>query len=185
MMNKGLEIIEAHHLFALPENLIEAVVHPESLIHSIVEFVDGTMIAQMAPNDMRFPILYALSWPDRLPSRMAGLDLLSAPPMTFESPDEERFPCLRLAREALRTGGEMPAVLNAANEVAVSSFLDGRCSLPTIAASVEATLDRWSAHNSPLASIEQALTADREARDVAGEELRKYLDIEVGSESRC
>ncbi len=185
MMNKGLEIIEAHHLFALPENLIEAVVHPESLIHSIVEFVDGTMIAQMAPNDMRFPILHALSWPDRLPSRMAGLDLLSAPPMTFESPDEERFPCLRLAREALRTGGEMPAVLNAANEVAVSSFLDGRCSLPTIAASVEATLDRWSAHNSPLASIEQALTADREARDVAGEELRKYLDIEVGSESRC
>ena len=185
MMNKGLEIIEAHHLFAIPEDLIEVVIHPESLIHSIVEFVDGAMIAQMAPNDMRFPILYALSWPNRLPSRMPGLDLLAAPPMTFKSPDEERFPALRLAREALRAGGEMPAVLNAANEVAVASFLDGHCSLPSIAASVEATLDRWSAHNSPLASIEQALTVDREARDVAGEELRKYLDTEVGSESRC
>ena len=185
MMNKGLEIIEAHHLFALPEDLIEVVVHPESLIHSIVEFVDGALIAQMAPNDMRFPILHALSWPDRLPSRMPGLDLLAAPPMTFESPDEERFPSLRLAREALRAGGEMPAVLNAANEVAVASFLDGLCSLPSIAATVEATLERWSAHNNPLASIEQALTADREARDVAGEELRKYLDTEVGSESRC
>ncbi len=185
MMNKGLEIIEAHHLFSISEDLIEVVVHPESLIHSIVEFVDGALIAQMAPNDMRFPILHALSWPDRLPSRMPGLDLLTAPPITFESPDEERFPSLRLAREALRAGGEMPAVLNAANEVAVASFLDGLCSLPTIAASVEATLDRWSAHNSPLASIEQALAADREARDVAGEELRKYLDTEVGSESRC
>lgn len=185
MMNKGLEIIEAHHLFTVPENLIEVVVHPESLIHSIVEFVDGALIAQMAPNDMRFPILHALSWPDRLPSRMPGLDLLAAPPMTFESPDEERFPSLRLAREALRAGGEMPAVLNAANEVAVASFLDGISSLPSIAATVEATLERWSEHNSPLASIEQALTADREARDVASEELRKYLDTEVGSESRC
>ncbi len=185
MMNKGLEIIEAHHLFALPEDHIAVVIHPESLIHSIVEFVDGSLIAQMAPNDMRFPILHALSWPDRLPSRMPGLDLLAAPPMTFESPDENRFPSLRLAREALRAGGEMPAVLNAANEVAVASFLDGLCSLPAIAASVEATLDRWSAHNSPLASIEQALAADREARDVAGEELRKYLGTEVGSESRC
>jgi len=185
MMNKGLEIIEAHHLFDLPENLIEVVVHPESLIHSIVEFVDGAMIAQMAPNDMKFPILHALSWPARLPIPMPGLDLLAAPPMTFESTDEIRFPSLRLAREALRAGGEMPAVLNAANEVAVASFLDGLCSLPTIAASVEATLDRWSAHNSPLASIEQALAVDREARDVAGEELLKYLDTKVGSESRC
>jgi len=185
MMNKGLEIIEAHHLFAIPEDLIEVVVHPESLIHSIVEFVDGTLIAQMAPNDMRFPILHALSWPERLPSRLPGLDLLTAPPMTFESPDEERFPSLRLAREALRAGGEMPAALNAANEVAVASFLDGLCSLPAIAATVNATLDRWSACNRPLTSIEQALTADREARDIAKEELRKYLDTGVGSESRC
>jgi 1-deoxy-D-xylulose-5-phosphate reductoisomerase len=185
MMNKGLEIIEAHHLFAVPEDLIEVVVHPECLIHSMVEFVDGALIAQMAPNDMRFPILHALSWPDRLPSRMPGLDLLTAPPLTFEPPDEDRFPSLRLAREALGAGGEMPAVLNAANEVAVASFLDGLCSLPTIAATVDATLDRWSAHNSPLISIAQALAADREARNVAREELRKYLHTGGGSESRC
>jgi 1-deoxy-D-xylulose-5-phosphate reductoisomerase len=185
MMNKGLEIIEAHHLFAVPEDLIEVVVHPESLIHSIVEFVDGAQIAQLAPNDMRFPILYALSWPDRMPSRVPGLDLLAVPPMTFEPPDEDRFPSLRLARAALRAGGEMPAVLNAANEVAVASFLDGLCSLPTIAATVEATLERWSARNRPLADIEQALAADREARDLAKKELRKYLHAGVGSESRC
>ena len=185
MMNKGLEIIEAHHLFAVPKDLIEVVIHPESLVHSIVEFVDGSLIAHMAPNDMRFPIFHALSWPDRLPKRMPGLDLLTAPPMNFEAPDEDRFPSLRLARAALHAGGEMPAVLNAANEVAVASFLEGLCSLPTIAATVDATLARWSARNRPLASIEQALAADREARVVAGEELRKYLHAEVGSESRC
>ena len=185
MMNKGLEIIEAHHLFAVPEDRIEVVVHPESLIHSIVEFVDGVLIAQMAPNDMKFPIVYALSWPDRLPAQMPGLDLLSAPPLTFEPPDEDRFPALRLSRAALSSGGEMPAVLNAANEVAVASFLDGFCSLPAIAATVEATLDRWSARNSSLTSIEQALAADREARGIAGEELRKYPRVGVGSECRC
>lgn len=185
MMNKGLEIIEAHHLFAVPENQIEVVVHPESLIHSMVEYVDGTMIAQLAPNDMRFPILHALSWPDRLPNHMAGLDLTTAPPMTFETPDEERFPALGLARAALRSGGEMPAVLNAANEVAVSAFLDGRCPLPAIATTVEKTLDRWSARNCPLASIEQALAADCDARALAGEEIRKYIHAEVGSENRC
>jgi 1-deoxy-D-xylulose-5-phosphate reductoisomerase len=185
MMNKGLEIIEAHHLFAVPGELIGVVVHPESLIHSIVEFVDGALLAQMAPNDMRFPIVYALSWPDRLPGPLPGLDLLAAPPLTFEPPDEERFPALRLARAALDAGGEMPAVLNAANEVAVASFLDGFCSLPAIAATVDATLDRWSSQNSSLTSIEQALAADREARGVAGEELRKYLHAGVGSECRC
>jgi 1-deoxy-D-xylulose-5-phosphate reductoisomerase len=185
MMNKGLEIIEAHHLFAVPEDLIDVVVHPESLIHSVVEFVDGALIAQLAPNDMRFSILHALAWPNRLQSRMPGLDLLAAPPLTFEAPDEERFPSIRLARAALRAGGEMPAVLNAANEVAVASFLDGRCSFPSIAATVDATLDRWSARNRPLADIEQALTVDREARVTANEELRKYLHAGVGSESRC
>jgi 1-deoxy-D-xylulose-5-phosphate reductoisomerase len=185
MMNKGLEIIEAHHLFAMPEEHIEVVVHPESLVHSFVEYVDGTMIAQMAPNDMRLPILYALSWPGRLPSPFPTLDLTRVPPMTFEAPDEERFPALGLARSAIRAGGEMPAVLNAANEVAVTFFLDGRCSIPAITATVDATLDRWSARNRPLTSIEQALAADRDARDVAQEELRKYLHVEVGSENRC
>lgn len=185
MMNKGLEIIEAHYLFAMPADCIEVVIHPQSLIHSMVEYIDGTMIAQLAPNDMRFPILYALSWPDRLPSRMPRLDLAAAPPMTFETPDEEKFPALGLARSALRAGGEMPAVLNAANEVAVASFLDGRCPLPAIAMTVDTTLERWSTRNRPLASIEQALAADRDARDVAREEIRKYLHAEVGSENRC
>jgi 1-deoxy-D-xylulose-5-phosphate reductoisomerase len=185
MMNKGLEIIEAHHLFAVPEDLIDVVVHPESLIHSVVEFIDGTLIAQLGPNDMRHPILHALAWPDRLQSPMPCLDLLATPPLTFEAPDEERFPALRLARAALRAGGEMPAVLNAANEVAVDSFLGGLCSLPSIAATVEATLDRWSERNRPLADFEQALAADREARVTAKEELRKYLHAGVGSDSRC
>lgn len=185
MMNKGLEIIEAHHLFAMPEDRIEVVVHPESLVHSMVLYVDGTMIAQLAPNDMRFPILYALSWPDRLPNGMPGLDLVTAPPMTFEAPDVGRFPALGLARSALRAGGEMPAALNAANEVAVASFLGGRCPLSAIATTVDATLDRWSNRNKPLASIEQALATDRDAREVAQEELRKYLQAGFGSENRC
>ena len=143
------------------------------------------MIAQMAPHDMRFPILYALSWPGRLPNALSTLDLAKAPPMTFEAPDEGRFPALGLARSALRIGGEMPAVLNAANEVAVAVFLDGRCPLPAITQTVEATLNRWNARNRPLASIEQALAADRDARNIAKEELRKYLKVEVGSENRC
>jgi 1-deoxy-D-xylulose-5-phosphate reductoisomerase len=185
LMNKGLEIIEAHHLFAIPEDRIDVVVHPESLVHSLVEYIDGTMIAQMAPNDMRLPILYALSWPDRLQGTLPALDLVSAPPMTFEAPDEARFPALGLARSAHRSGGEMPAVLNAANEVAVAAFLEGQCPLPAITRSVAACLDRWSARNRPLANIEQALAADREARDIAREELRKYLNAKLGSENRC
>jgi 1-deoxy-D-xylulose-5-phosphate reductoisomerase len=185
MMNKGLEIIEAHHLFAMPEEKIAVIVHPESLVHSLVEYRDGTSIAQLAPNDMRFPILYALSWPDRLPSRMERLDLGTAPSLSFEAPDEDRFPALGLARQALRDGGELPAVLNAANEVAVTTFLDGGCPLPAIVASVEATLDRWRDRSAPLTSIEQALDVDHDAREIAREQIRKYHSAEVGSEIRC
>ena len=185
MMNKGLEIIEAHHLFAVPEEKIAVIVHPESLVHSMVEFSDGTTIAQLAPNDMRYPIFYALSWPDRHASRMDGLDLTTAPPLTFETPDEGRFPALGLARQALRDGGEMPAVLNAANEVAVASFLDGRCALPSITASVQATLDRWSDRNAPLTGIEQVRAVDLDARKIAREEVRKYHGAGMGSEIRC
>ncbi len=185
MMNKGLEVIEAHHLFALPEDRIAVVLHPESVVHSLVERVDGTMIAQLAPNDMRFPILWALSWPDRLPSSTPGLDLVAAQPLTFASPDASKFPALGLARSALREGGEMPTVLNAANEVAVASFLEGLCSLPSIAATVEATMERWGGRNAPLVEIDQALAVDREAREIARQENRKYLAAGVGSESRC
>jgi 1-deoxy-D-xylulose-5-phosphate reductoisomerase len=182
MMNKGLEIIEAHHLFALPEDRIDVVVHPESLVHCIVELIDGTMIAQMAPNDMRLPILYALSWPDRLAAPIPALDFVGASKLTFEAPNDEKFPALNLARSALHDGGEMTAVLNAANEVAVAAFLDGRCSLPAITATVEETLNRWAARNRPLTQIEQALAADREARAIARQTLGKYLPIEIGSE---
>jgi 1-deoxy-D-xylulose-5-phosphate reductoisomerase len=185
MMNKGLEIIEAHHLFAMPEEKIGVIVHPESLVHSMVEFSDGTTIAQLAPSDMRYPIFYALSWPDRPSSRLQGLDLTTAPPLTFEAPDEGRFPALSLARQTLHEGGEMPAVLNAANEVAVASFLDGRCALPSITASVKATLDRWSDRNAPLTEVEQAIAVDQHAREMALEEIRKYHGSRVGSEIRC
>jgi len=185
MMNKGLELIEAHHLFDMPEERIAVIVHPQSLIHSMIEYHDGTTIAQLAPNDMRIPIFYALSWPDRLPSQMNGLDLTTAPPLTFELPDEDRFPALGLARQALRDGGEMLAVLNAANEVAVDSFLDGSCTFSAITATVDATLNRWQRRSASLAGIEQVIAVDHDARVVAREELRKYHGTGIGSEIRC
>jgi len=177
MMNKGLEIIEAHHLFGLPSEGIDVVVHPQSLVHSLVEYVDGTLIAQLSVNDMRFPILYALSYPERLPSPMTPLDLVRAGTLTFEAPDPERFPALRLARCALEAGGEMPAVLNAANEVAVARFLLGGLPFPAITDTVAAVLDVWQARNRPLADLEQALAVDREARRLATERLGKYLSV--------
>jgi len=185
LMNKGLEIIEAHHLFRFPEERIDVVVHPQSLVHSLVEYVDGTTIAQLSVNDMRHPILYALAWPDRLASRLPRLDLVGSPPLSFEAPDDVRFPTLGLARSALREGGEMPAVLNAANEVAVAAFLEGRCALPAVAATVAETLEGWSSRNRPLQDLEQALGADREARELARSKIWKYLVTETGSEIRC
>ena len=182
MMNKGLEIIEAHHLFGIPEDRIQVVVHPQSLVHSMVEYVDGSLIAQMAANDMRLPILHALSHPKRLPSPAPPLDLTTAPPMTFEAPDEGRFPSLVLAREALRAGGELPAVLNAANEVAVEAFLNGDCPFPAIASSVAAIVENWSGRNRPLENIEQALAVEEEARHLTKEHMRKYLCAGIGSE---
>jgi len=182
MMNKGLEIIEAHQLFGFAEERIDVVVHPQSLIHSLVEYVDGTTIAQLSMNDMRHPILYALSWPDRFVNRLPRLDLVTAPALTFEAPDEVRFPALGLARSALRAGGEMPAVLNAANEVAVTAFLEGRCALPAVASTVAETLEGWGNHNSPLQDLEQALAADREAREMARKNMRKYPVNGAGSE---
>jgi 1-deoxy-D-xylulose-5-phosphate reductoisomerase len=167
MMNKGLEVIEAYHLFGLPEERIEVVIHPQSLVHSMVEYIDGTVIAQLSVNDMRFPILYALAWPERLPSPLPTLDLVRAGQLTFEAPDDDRFPALRLARQAIRTGGEMPAVLNAANETAVDAFLRGVLPFSGIAATSAAILEQWQARNRPLASLEQALAADEEARRLA------------------
>jgi 1-deoxy-D-xylulose-5-phosphate reductoisomerase len=184
MMNKGLEIIEAHHLFGVPEERIDVVVHPESVIHSMVENIDGTTIAQMSPNDMRFPILYALSRTERLDSHLPGLDLATISTMTFEPPDEEKFPSIELARSALRDGGEMPAVLNAANEVAVSAFLEGACTLGAVPQLVASALDRWRERNRPLQSLQQVEAVDLEARKLTREGIRKYQRVEVGSENR-
>ena len=122
-MNKGLELIEAHHLFPVGADAIEVVVHPQSVIHSLVEYVDGSVLAQLGPPDMRVPIAYTLAWPERMATPCARLDLVAIGALDFEAPDLERFPALRLAREALAEGGAAPAVLNAANEVAVASFL--------------------------------------------------------------
>ena len=171
MMNKGLEIIEAHHLFKMPSEAIDVVIHPQSLVHSLVEYIDGTLMAQLSVNDMRFPILYALAWPDRLASPLPGLDLVQAARLTFEAPDPERFPALRLAREALEAGGEMPAVMNAANEEVVAAFLEGRCAFPDISRTVEVVMELWTPRNRPLECLDQALEADRCARNLARENL--------------
>ncbi len=173
MMNKGLEIIEAHHLFGMPSEAIDVLVHPQSLIHSLVEYVDGTLMAQLSVNDMRFPIMYALAWPDRLDSPLPALDLAQVAQLTFEAPDPIRFPALRLAREALEAGGEMSAVMNAANEVAVAALLEGACSFSDITSTVESVMDRWAPRNRPLTGLEQALAADDEARHFAREHLNR------------
>lgn len=185
MMNKGLEIIEAHHFFGVPERQIDVVIHPQSLIHAMVESADGAVTAQLSANDMRLPIAYALAWPERLVEVSPPLDFTSLPALTFEAPDRDRFPALDLARAALRAGGEMPAVLSAANEVAVTAFLDGRCPFPAVTTTVAETLDAWSARNRPLVDIDQALAADGEARLMAADTIMKYGAPVHGSEIRC
>jgi 1-deoxy-D-xylulose-5-phosphate reductoisomerase len=163
LMNKGLEVIEAYWLFGLPPDKIEVVIHPQSIIHSLVEFVDGSMKAQMGIPDMKLPIQYALLFPERPASPYQRIDLPSLGEMTFQRPDEKRFPCLPLAYRALRKGGTAPAVLNAANEVAVRLFLDGRISFPSIPAIIEETLEAHVPQH-PL-TLEGVERADREARE--------------------
>jgi 1-deoxy-D-xylulose-5-phosphate reductoisomerase len=141
LMNKGLELIEAHYLFGLAPDRIDVVIHPQSVIHSLVEFVDGSVLAQLGSPDMRIPIAYALAWPERMPTPAQRLDLLAIARLDFESPDLKRFPALRLAREAIEAGGSAPIVLNAANEAAVASFLDGEIAFTEIARIVERSLE--------------------------------------------
>jgi 1-deoxy-D-xylulose-5-phosphate reductoisomerase len=162
LMNKGLELIEAHYLFGLPSERIDILIHPQSVIHSLVEYVDGSVLAQLGSPDMRIPIAYALAWPDRMPTPAQRLNLADIARLDFGEPDLERFPALRLAREALEAGGSAPAVLNAANEVAVASFLDGGIQFPDISRLVESALqenDRPGPH-----SIEDVFEIDREVR---------------------
>jgi 1-deoxy-D-xylulose-5-phosphate reductoisomerase len=176
MANKGLEMIEASYLFDLPETQVDVLVHPQSIIHSMVEYQDGSTLAQLGPPDMRTPIACALAWPDRLPWPAPRLDLAAMGQLTFEAPDEARFPALRLARAALQAGGRTPAVFNAANEVAVQAFLDRRIGFLDIAATVSETLDRIGDVSRASGrdvgmdgDLEFALEVDAEARRTAAE----------------
>lgn len=174
LANKGLEMIEAAYLFAMPEDRIDVVVHPESIIHSLVEMIDGSTLAQMGPPDMKTPVACALAWPDRIAWDAPKLDLAALGKLTFEAPDTERFPALRLAREALAAGGPMPAVFNAANEVAAMAFLDRRLAFLNIAAVVAETMERAVAmrlDTDRTPSCDTALDVDARARDLAREAM--------------
>ena len=174
MMNKGLELIEAHHLFDLPAENIEVLIHPQSVVHSLVAYVDGSVLAQLGTPDMRTPIAYTLGWPERMPAPAERLDLAALGQLSFEPPDLERFPALRLARLALQSGGAAPTILNAANEVAVAGFLGGEVGFLEIAGIVEETLATM-----PLdkqASLDAVFAVDSEARRVAEELIARVRD---------
>jgi 1-deoxy-D-xylulose-5-phosphate reductoisomerase len=173
LMNKGLEVIEAHHLFGLPHTQIDVLVHPQSLVHSLVEFVDGSTLAQLGLPDMRTALAVGFGWPERIVSGVGSLDLLAHGRLEFEAPDVEAFPCLRLAYHALHAGGRAPAILNAANEEAVSAFLQGKIAFLSIPALVEAALERLSVDTSvgSADSLEGLLAADAAARALTREAI--------------
>ena len=172
LMNKGLEVIEAHHLFGLPAARIDVLVHPQSLVHALVEFQDGSTLAQMGLPDMRTALAVGLGWPERIDSGVSGLDLLEHGRLEFEQPDLETFPCLALARQALEAGGTAPGTLNAANEVAVEAFLEGRIGFLDIPSVVEGALEALPA--APAASVEALREADAQARRLARAALPRY-----------
>lgn len=165
MMNKGLELIEAHHLFGLPSSQIDILVHPQSVIHSMVEYVDGSVLAQLGSPDMRIPIAYALAWPERIETPAQRLDLTSIGTLSFEAPDTDRFPALRVAREALEAGGATPVVLNAANEEAVAAFLGSQIGFLDIVQIVEEAVAQTDA--AEPRSIAEVIDIDRKARALA------------------
>jgi 1-deoxy-D-xylulose-5-phosphate reductoisomerase len=172
MMNKGLEVIEAHWLFNAAASQIEVVIHPQSVIHSMVEYVDGSVLAQLGNPDMRTPIAYALGYPDRIDAGVSSLDLLRVGRLDFEAPDLRKFPCLALAYHALERGGTAPAVLNAANEVAVEAFLEGRIPFTGIPSLIEAVLAR--ADIVPISKLADVMEADASAREAAREWLHAF-----------
>ena len=171
LMNKGLELIEAHYLFGLPSDRIDVLIHPQSVVHSLVEFLDGSVLAQLGSPDMRIPIAYAMAWPDRMETPAARLDLAAVARLEFEEPDLLRFPALRLAREALEEAGAAPAVLNAANEVAVASFLDGRVRFSDIPHLVETDLGEN--RRAAPGSIEEVFEIDREVRQAVANAIKE------------
>ena len=175
LMNKGLEVIEAHHLFSVPGERIEVLVHPQSLVHSLVEFVDGSTLAQMGLPDMRTTLAVGLGWPQRIESGVAGLDLLAQGRLDFEAPDTDAFPCLALAWQAMEAGGSAPAILNAANEVAVSAFLQGRIGFLSIPALVEHTLSTL-----PYVAadtLDVLLAADTQARHITETAIARLPNV--------
>jgi 1-deoxy-D-xylulose-5-phosphate reductoisomerase len=173
LMNKGLELIEAHHLFATPYDRIDVVVHPQSIVHGLVHLCDGSTLAHLGYPDMRVPISYALHYPERTDVPVAQLDLVELRSLTFEAVDTDAFPCLRLARDAAAAGGTAPCVLNAANEVAVHAFLEGRLGFLGIPAVIETALERLGARR--VHSFESLYEADRQARAAAGEAIDSVL----------
>ena len=171
MMNKGLEILEAHWLFKIPSDRIDVVVHPQSVVHSMVTYRDGSTMAQLSPPDMRLPIQFALSWPERLPAPLKRLDFASLRQLTFDAPDERRFPCLRLTREAIQGGGTLAAVMNAADEIAVEAFLQKRIAFADIWHVIESVM---SAHDvQPCSDLQTICEADAWARRQASEWIRQ------------
>ena len=163
MMNKGLEVIEACWLFGTSPQQVEVVIHPQSVIHSMVEYVDGSVLAQMGNPDMRTPIAYSLAWPERCDAGVDRLNLFEIRKLDFEEPDYDRFPCLQLAKDAMTTGGTAPAILNAANEVAVAAFLDEKTGFTTIPMLVEHALENVSAREA--SDLQSVLEADEQARE--------------------
>jgi 1-deoxy-D-xylulose-5-phosphate reductoisomerase len=173
MMNKGLEVIEARWLFNTPVEKIQVTIHPQSIIHSMVEYVDGCVIAQLGTPDMKAPIAYALAYPERIATGVTPLDLTSISGLTFFKPDHTKFCCLELAYRAIRSGESMPAVMNAANEIAVAEFLDGHIGFTRIAETIERTMAAHTAHN--LKSIDEVLQADLWGRETAKEICREMV----------
>ena len=172
MMNKGLEVIEAHWLFSVAVEDIEVVVHPQSVIHSMVSYADGSVLAQLGNPDMRTPIAHALAFPDRISSGVEPLDIFEVAKLEFEKPDFQRFPCLQLCYEAIRTGGSASIVLNAANEIAVAAFLDNKVAYTDISVAIEQTLETV-AVDQDVTTIENILAIDAEARNVVGEHIAR------------
>lgn len=164
LMNKGLEVIEAHFLFGMDYDDIDIVIHPQSIIHSLIELQDTSVLAQLGWPDMRLPLLYALSWPDRIYTDWETLDLVKAGSLTFREPDHQKYPCMQLAYAAGRAGGAMPAVLNAANEQAVALFLEEKIKFLDIPRTIETVCDRFTAHNKTTPTLEDIVEADRWAR---------------------
>ena len=173
MFNKGLELIEAYHLFPVRTDQIDVLVHPQSVVHSLVSFVDGSVLAQLGTPDMRTPIAYALGWPDRIPTPAARLNLAQIGQLDFEEPDPVRFPALKLARAALEAGGTAPTILNAANEIAVAGFLGRKIGFLHIAEIVQTTLETLAATRPD--DLDTVLEADASARRVATEAITRLM----------